>query len=75
MSKEKCFINISGCDDRTLVDIELTKDEIRLLESIAEKSKQISTYSCMPTLKVIKGQEAVELEKEMLESSNDDFYL
>lgn len=73
MDKEKCFINIAGCDDNTLIDIELTKDEIKLLELIAEKSMKISTYSCMPVLRVITGEDAKDLENDILESLADDW--
>lgn len=69
MNKEKCFIKLIGCDDSTLIDLELTNDEIKLLERIATKSYKISTYSCMPVMKVIKGEEAKKLEQKLLEQA------
>lgn len=73
MNKEKCFIKLIGCDDSTLIDLELTNDEIKLLEKIATKSDKISTYSCMPVMRVIKGEEAEKLEQELLERAIEEW--
>lgn len=74
MSKEKCFIELRGCDADTLIDIELDDIEIKLLEKIEEKSKKTSTYSCMPTLRLIKGEEAKKLEDEIIKDMIEDWY-
>lgn len=73
MEKEKCFVRLQGCDDSTLIDLELANDEIKLLEKIAIKSYEISTYACMPVMEVIKGEEAEKLEQELLEKAIEEW--
>ncbi len=46
-------ININGCDDSTVLEIELTKDEASLIEKIAKMSKAQSIYGCMPTIELL----------------------
>ena len=38
-----------GCDDTTEFTIDVTQKEIELLERLSKKSKEVSTYACMPT--------------------------
>jgi len=45
-------IKLTGCDDSTTVDIELTVDERALVERISETVNARSEYSCQPTLAV-----------------------
>ena len=53
----KYRINISGCDDETIWEEELSEQEAELLMRIASRSGQVSTYGCMPTL-IIKQRPA-----------------
>lgn len=71
--KEMCFIKLSGCDDSTLIEMQLNNVEINFLEKIAEKSKENSNYCCMPTMRIIKGEEAEELEAEIFDSLINDY--
>lgn len=45
----KAIISLYGCDDCTDFVLDIKKEEINLLERIALKSKETSTYACMPT--------------------------
>lgn len=47
-----CIISLVGCDDETEFGMLLTEDEIALLQKIAAKSLIVSTYDCMPVMKV-----------------------
>ena len=49
----KICIVLHGCDDTTYIkDIEVTKEQLKLLEDIAERSKEVSTYGCMPIMSI-----------------------
>ena len=50
--KKEYIISIIGCDDFTNIPMNLTKEQLILFEEFARKSKQISTYSCMPTIEI-----------------------
>ena len=50
MNKEKYKITLIGCDDITIIPVELTDEEHELIREISEKSKQTSTYGCMPVM-------------------------
>jgi len=53
MADPKTFrIALEGCDDTTYIDMDLTAEELALVERIAAKSEEASTYCCMPTLSV-----------------------
>ncbi|MGH3834160.1 MAG: hypothetical protein ACRDSF_00430 [Pseudonocardiaceae bacterium] len=45
-------ITLSGCDDSTKVDIELTDDERALVQRIGQLTKERSEYDCQPTMHV-----------------------
>ena len=50
--KTKYVIELIGCDDTTNFEMELTEDELKLLQRVAKKSKETSSYSCMPIMRV-----------------------
>lgn len=50
--KKTYKIDLSGCDDNTIFEIELTQEEYNLLKLVSDKSEQVSTYGCMPTLSI-----------------------
>ncbi len=52
MHRRKYRIDIHGCDDSTCFDFDLTYEEYQTLLEICEKSKEVSTYGCMPTIDV-----------------------
>jgi hypothetical protein len=52
--KEKYNIVLDGCDDSTKWPQELSKREVEFLEKICEKSKEVSTYECMPRMRIEK---------------------
>lgn len=43
-------IILKGCDADTIIPIELTEEELRLVRKIGKLSQSISEYSCMPIL-------------------------
>lgn len=45
-------VNIIGCDDSTIFDIEVNSDELKFLEKICAKSKETSTYECQPIIEI-----------------------
>lgn len=45
----KARIYLYGCDDSTEFILDIKKEEINLLQRIALKSEETSTYQCMPT--------------------------
>lgn len=45
-------IVIEGCDDSTAFDIDLTADEARVAERIAEMSRRTSQFDCQPKMTV-----------------------
>lgn len=47
---KKIFITLAGCDDETNIEIEATPEQIDFLKLIAQKSEEISTCKCMPTM-------------------------
>ena len=54
----KQLINIAliGCDDSTIFDMEMTEEEYNFLQKVAEKSREVSSYSCMPIMEVSKDK-------------------
>ena len=46
----KCRICLCGCDDNTEWEQEVSEAEFNFLEKLSEKSKEISTYCCMPQI-------------------------
>jgi hypothetical protein len=49
-------ICLDGCDDSTCFDIDLTDDELEVVKKLEKLSKETSTYGCMPTLEIGKGE-------------------
>jgi hypothetical protein len=49
----KYKISIDGCDDSTEVVLDLTKSQVKVIEELAEKASEVSTYGCMPTIAII----------------------
>ena len=49
-TKSTHHIELSGCDDSTGFDMELSKSELDLLIKVAEKANRTSTYGCMPVI-------------------------
>lgn len=49
---KKCRIILHGCDDYTSFEVDLTDEQLEVVEFIAKKSKEVSEFSCMPTMTV-----------------------
>lgn len=49
-----CRIMVCGCDDLTIIEMELTYDEYQIIQIVAEMITEKSTYQCMPTMEVKK---------------------
>jgi hypothetical protein len=47
-------ITVSGCDDSTRIETELTGVEFAFVSKLAERITEASTYGCMPTMHVAK---------------------
>lgn len=45
-------IKVSGCDDSTMLTVDLTQEQSVFLTEIAEKITATSTYSCEPRMYV-----------------------
>ena len=52
MKKKACIITLEGCDDETVFEMDLTEEEKILLQNVAEKANETSTYGCMPRMYV-----------------------
>ena len=50
--KKKYRILVHGCDDSTIIEKELTEDELKTIQSIASEVTESSEYECMPTMEV-----------------------
>ena len=50
--KKKYRIFVHGCDDSTIIEKELTEDELKTIRSIASEVTASSEYVCMPTMEV-----------------------
>ena len=50
----KVIIGLHGCDASTEFEYEINEAEFELLNKIAEKSKEVSTYGCMPVMTIEK---------------------
>lgn len=55
--KNKYIIKIRGCDDVTAFVMELTEEELKLVQELCKKSKETSTYGCMPDMEVLEYNE------------------
>ena len=45
-------ITVTGCDDETVVTMELTAQEHELIDQLADLIRTHSTYSCMPVMEI-----------------------
>ena len=50
--KKKYRIGVYGCDDSTIIEKELTEDELKTIQSVAREVTDTSDYGCMPTMEV-----------------------
>jgi hypothetical protein len=50
-------VTLRGCDDRTVMLLQLSEEEVAFLRRLAEASVQTSTYGCMPTLQIVEAGE------------------
>jgi hypothetical protein len=48
--KKKYRISVHGCDDSTIIEKELTEDELKIIKSVATEVTETSEYKCMPTM-------------------------
>lgn len=53
----KATININGCHDYNEFEMELTEEELKLVEKISKLSKEHSNMDCQPTLVVYDREE------------------
>lgn len=49
---EKHIVRLIGCDASNEFIMELTEEEVTVLEKLSAKSIEFSTYDCMPILKL-----------------------
>ena len=61
--KKTYVITLEGCDDETVFKMELTEGEAILLEKVAAKANETSTYGCMPRMYVEESEESEEDEE------------
>jgi hypothetical protein len=45
-------VELHGCDDTTMFDIELSEEELVAIEKIEDLSIKTSSYGCMPILTI-----------------------
>lgn len=48
----KMRIILSGCDDSTVVEMEVTPKELEFLEYLQKEVNDTSSYACMPKLEL-----------------------
>lgn len=70
--KNKYYIKLSGCDDITPFVMELDENEVKLLQIVAQKSREVSSYSCMPRMFVKPLDECNKFELESVGIRTDD---
>ena len=49
---KKYRIAVYGCDDSTIIEKELTEDELKLIQAVAKEVTEASEYDCMPTMEI-----------------------
>lgn len=49
---KKYIIAVYGCDDSTIIEKELTDDELKLIQELAKEITEASEYDCMPTMEI-----------------------
>ena len=61
MEYQKTYvITLEGCDDETVFKMDLTEGEAILLEKVAKKANETSTYGCMPRMYIEEDEESKE---------------
>ncbi|SDK81672.1 hypothetical protein [Lacicoccus qingdaonensis] len=50
--KKKFEIAVHGCDDSTCIEYDLTEEQMELVEDIAIKITEASSYACMPVMDI-----------------------
>lgn len=45
-------ISVDGCDDSTIVTMEMSNDEYVFLQRLADLVNETSNYRCMPTIEL-----------------------
>lgn len=45
-------IEVIGCDDSTVFEMELSQKEFEIVNRVAEKCNENSTYDCMPRMEI-----------------------
>lgn len=50
--KNKYYIELCGCDDITPFVMELDEKEVNLLQAVSQKSREVSSYACMPIMHI-----------------------
>lgn len=65
----KHTICLSGCDDSTKFEMDMTEDQLIFLKKVAIKANNASEYGCMPTL-LIDGVEFMDEEEKMVYLKN-----
>ena len=48
--KKKYRISVHGCDDSTIIEKELTEDELKIIKSVAMEVTETSEDRCMPIM-------------------------
>ena len=61
--KKTYVITLEGCDDETVFKMDLTEGEAILLEKVAAKANETSTYGCMPRMYIEESDESEESEE------------
>ena len=56
--KKTYVITLEGCDDETVFKMDLTEREAILLEKVAAKANETSTYGCMPRMYIKEDEES-----------------
>ena len=53
----KYEITVTGCDDETVVYMELTAKEHELIDHLADLISTRSAYSCMPVMEIMEADQ------------------
>lgn len=53
----KVKINIVGCDDSTIFDLEVTQKELIFLKKLSDISIKTSEYGCQPIIEIESNKE------------------
>lgn len=52
-------IRLSGCDDATVFVMDLTGAEADAVRRVADRSREVSTFSCEPVMTVTPADQAI----------------